>query len=468
MTDTPSTDERTTSALLLAGATILVGWALQFENGTYTGGALFFVTLALGMCAGAVASPGMKPRAEVALAVIAAGLLVNLVLLASAPPGVYIKLERTAWNIPFRVAIVAAGALAMAGLAKKPFLGRAHMPAVLAAFLLLGLWFLAISPDPHIDVWVFQRDGVDWLLAGKNPYVETYPNIYPRNTRLYAPEFIVDGRVTLFPYPPLPLFLAIPGRLLGDVRYSLLAAMVLAAAFIAYARPGRVARAAVALLLFTPRSFFVLEQAWTEPFVVALLAATAFVALRHRRLLGPCLGLFLASKQYVVAVVPLVMLLAGARRLDWRRTLPILVVAAVVALAVSLPLILWDVRAAVGDIFLAQISQPFRDDALSYLPWLKKLGVTPPGVWLSFVLLLACAGLALWRAPRNPAGFCAGVSLMFLTFFAFNKQAFCNYYYFVVGALCCALGLVPDVTPAATERRPTERHGKKGKAKRAR
>ena len=26
-----------------------------------------------------------------------------------------------------------------------------------------------------------------------------------------------------------------------------------------------------------------------------------------------------------------------------------------------------------------------------------------------------------------------------LGFFAFNKQAFCNYYYFVLGALCCAV-----------------------------
>ena len=26
-------------------------------------------------------------------------------------------------------------------------------------------------------------------------------------------------------------------------------------------------------------------------------------------------------------------------------------------------------------------------------------------------------------------------------FFAFNKQAFCNYYHLVIGALCCAAGV---------------------------
>jgi hypothetical protein len=32
------------------------------------------------------------------------------------------------------------------------------------------------------------------------------------------------------------------------------------------------------------------------------------------------------------------------------------------------------------------------------------------------------------------------VAFVFFAFFAFNKQAFCNYYSFVVGALCVALG----------------------------
>ena len=31
--------------------------------------------------------------------------------------------------------------------------------------------------------------------------------------------------------------------------------------------------------------------------------------------------------------------------------------------------------------------------------------------------------------------------LLLLAFFAFNKQAFCNYYHFVIGALCCAVAV---------------------------
>jgi hypothetical protein len=55
--------------------------------------------------------------------------------------------------------------------------------------------------------------------------------------------------------------------------------------------------------------------------------------------------------------------------------------------------------------------------------------------------------LALWRAPRTPAGFAAASALVFLVFFAFNKQAFTNYYSLVIGALCTAAAAarLPDV-----------------------
>ena len=46
--------------------------------------------------------------------------------------------------------------------------------------------------------------------------------------------------------------------------------------------------------------------------------------------------------------------------------------------------------------------------------------------------------------PRTPAGFAGGVALVYFAFFAFNKQAFENYYFFVIGALCCAVALTPE------------------------
>ena len=40
---------------------------------------------------------------------------------------------------------------------------------------------------------------------------------------------------------------------------------------------------------------------------------------------------------------------------------------------------------------------------------------------------------------RSPAGFAAGLTLVNLAFFAVNKQAFCNYYYFVICTCCWAV-----------------------------
>ena len=82
-----------------------------------------------------------------------------------------------------------------------------------------------------------------------------------------------------------------------------------------------------------------------------------------------------------------------------------------------------------------QLVQPFRDDALSFLVLFFHQPSLPP-LWLPFVPVIPAIVLSLWRLPRTPAGFAAAVTLINLAFFAFNKQAFCNYYFFVVGTAC--------------------------------
>jgi hypothetical protein len=59
---------------------------------------------------------------------------------------------------------------------------------------------------------------------------------------------------------------------------------------------------------------------------------------------------------------------------------------------------------------------------------------------VGFVVAAVVAALTLWRLPRTPAGFAYAVAATSLAFFAFNKQAFCNYYFFVAGAFAVALG----------------------------
>ena len=40
---------------------------------------------------------------------------------------------------------------------------------------------------------------------------------------------------------------------------------------------------------------------------------------------------------------------------------------------------------------------------------------------------------------RGPA---AGGAIVFLAFFSFAKQAFCNYYFMILGVICCAVAAI--------------------------
>ena len=323
------------------------------------------------------------------------------------------------------------------------------LPLLFAIHLALGVWTVRSSPLPKIDVFAFQQIGPEALLSGQNPYAVEMPDIYhgtqqERDRAVYGQGLAHDGKLRFgFPYPPLSLYFATAGyKLGGDHRYAQVVALTLAGVFVAYCRPGRVAALAAVLLLFTPRAFFILGRGWTEPFVVATLAAAVFCACRGWRILPVALGLFLASKQYLVFAVPAVYLLAPAPR-RWRDVGFLFVVAGVVAAAVSAPLVLWDWRAFVHSAGTVQKLAPFREDALSYLVWIYHRWGRQYDVGVALLAMLIGMAVALWRCPRDPAGFAAGLAMTFLPFIAFNKQAFANYYLFVIGALCCAVAATP-------------------------
>jgi hypothetical protein len=287
-----------------------------------------------------------------------------------------------------------------------------------------------------------------------------------------------------FPYPPVSLFLSTAGvKLAGDHRYAQAAALTLAGLLVAAARPGRWGALAALLLLFTPRAFFVLGRGWTEPFVVLFLAATLFCACRLPRLLPIALGLFLASKQYLAFALPLAWLLVpssaatgagitgaggsgmgdiGAgdadshrgRRRNRRAAFLLLGGALLVAAVVTAPLALWDVRAFVTSTFTAQADAPFREDALSWLVWFYDRTGIKLGAWVAFALALASLAACLKWCPRSPAGFAVGLLAVYLPFIAFNKQAFANYYLFVIGAAVCGLALLRPQTRSSIRSAP--------------
>jgi hypothetical protein len=443
------------TAVFFVCAQLALGQAVQVNRGTYHPAALAWLTCAVLACALAVTalSPPFrrfeKTAQSLVLWIAGAGFAYQVAQLMITPPKVASTHAREAMAAYFR-ALAFAAVLGGAGLSGRPWLAK-RVPWLLGAlYVYLGVWMIRADPNPFIDVHVFQRDGVTALLAGQNPHAMRYPDIYGGKSPFYGDGLSVNGQLQFgFPYPPPSLFLAALGQMLGgDHRYAQVVCVGLAGVLIAHARPGRIGHAAAALFLFTPRSLFVIDMAWTEPFLVFGLAATVLSALRWPRATPYLLGAFLAMKQYLVLALPLSWLLmpqgsSGSERARWALQ------ALAVACALVLPMALWDFSEFWRSVVALQLHQPFRSDALSYQVLWTRLGHPPPSPYWAFLAASIGIAISLWRLPRTAFGFAAGVCLTFLLFFAFNKQAFCNYYYFVIGALAVAVAALPELSPAA-------------------
>jgi hypothetical protein len=352
------------------------------------------------------------------------------------PPGFERVDLPTAWRVSSALTV----ALAITSLTRRPLFGRVHVPLLLAAFVVTGVWAVRRAPAPAIDVIEFQHEGYRALLAGSSPYSTTIPNLYEgREHMFYGPNLVVDGRVQVgYPYPAVNLLLAWPAHLAGDYRYALVVAIALAAGLIAYTHAGRGARLGAALLLTSPRAYYVCWFGWTEPFLAAALAGVIFCAVRAQGALPYLLGLFLATKQYAVLALPIVVWLYRPSEDAWAQARRAITIAVIVAAGLILPFALFDPRGFIDSVVLFQLQQPFRGDALSVLmtiPGGRDLGST-----LCVIGMLAALGACVWRSPRGAAGFAGSLAFITVIFFGFAKQAFWNYYFFVFTAMACAIG----------------------------
>jgi hypothetical protein len=435
-------------ALCLAVAAAALGYAIQENNGNFSPEA--FTRLNVAMLFGLLAVCWPRVRAierqgeKLPMVVLGLALGWNFCCLLTKVPGIYLR-PNAAWGglAWFFGGVGFAAFLSGAGLCYPSWLGRWRLPLLFAVHLFLGVWLINTSPNPFIDVHVFQREATTALLHGSNPYAITPVNIYGDNTPFYGPGVSQNGHLLFgYPYLPFTLLMALPGQLFwGDYRYMQLLAITGAGALMSYARPGRLAQTAAALYMFTPRVFFVLEQGWTEPYIVLALAAVVFALCRgHQRLLPYLVGLFFASKQYVVFTFPALELLFASGT-PWREKGRFLLKGVGVGVLITLPFVLWSFTAFWRSVVIWQTIQPYRKEALDYLSWAFGDVAQIPS-WAQ--LLAPIAGLtvgavAVWRVGRTAAGYGLATAMAAIAFFAFSKQAFCNYYFFGVGALCVAL-----------------------------
>jgi hypothetical protein len=302
-----------------------------------------------------------------------------------------------------------------------------------------------------MDVWWAQQKGLEALAGGSSPYSSGFQDIYGGGA--YYPPCVRDGseiRVG-FPYPPVAMLFALPSfAVAGDLRFGNAVAIAIAGVLVGHLARTRTAALAGLALLFSPRVFYVVESGWSEPAAIALFAATVWCALCALRFLPLALGLAATSKQTMPLILGLAPLLATQlRALRGRRgALVLVLLGPAVSLAAILPDLDGFLRSAV--VFPAEV--PLRTDVLSYPALLAHaFGLRSSGlaVGLGFGAGALAALVMLWRAPRTPAGFAAATGAALLAFYAFNKFAACNYYFFVTAALLCAVGAcAPDDEPS--------------------
>jgi uncharacterized membrane protein len=422
-----------TFALGMAAAAWLTGAAIHWNNGYYDPWAMLLITAAIVIGAWACLTrpaPGIESLSgSVVVVTLAAAIAIDVVLMW----------QRAAAN-PIVVAGIAA--LGVLGVVQAFDLRTLRLPLVgvmLGAFWIVASATVRLNPSPHIDVLMFQQMGAASLLDGENPYEDRYPNFYEANPEFYGPGVVdVNRHLTVgLPYPPLSLVLTLPGYVLGrDSRYADIAAVVASAGLMFLSGASRWTGLMAALFLLTPRALFLIEYAWTETIFAFTFSLMMFCAIRWRRGLPYALGLFLATKQYSVFALPFVPLLLGrtGRRRDAVR---LVTLGLAVAAVVTLPFFLWNPQAFWRSVVVFQFLQPLREDSLSHVVWIHKYFPGVPGLpSISFLVLAVMAALLWWQRQPTPAYFAGAVGVTHLALFAFSKQAFANYYYFVITALC--------------------------------
>ncbi len=447
--------------LLLAYAALEL--ALFRSYGRLDPVALTLVVLALAFSiAGVRASWPAKLEADVRripLLVLCGLIAFQLALLLFTPVETLFELDVPLG--PFRAGAGVAAALLICYPLR--LLPRGRFFALLAAYLWMGASLILASPRPNIDLWHFRQHACALLLRGENPYAADYPNIYTEERHIfggfqpYAAQEMKNGRVLSYPYPPLTLVLDLPGYVAGDVRWSLLGAMSLAAllmrALVRRMTPAAINLApqpppspspirrggqvfpelVIVLLLLSPAGFSIIERGWIDPYLVLAAAGCGWALAANRSgWVQVATAGVLAAKQYGVFWLPALWATGRCRLRD-------LAFAMGLAFLTLVPFLLWDAQSMWQGLVAFHWQRPPQKQALALPAAIAaQTGYVLPGM-LAPLAALAVGGAVAVLAARRLTTLFAGSATVFLVFFFLNKWAFLNYYWFVMALLSLAV-----------------------------
>ena len=292
--------------------------------------------------------------------------------------------------------------------------------------------------DLGLDVYWMHREAGEALAAGENPYTDA---VTVSNGSPFAPEgAVIEG----YPYPPVVVgtYAATAGgmdpRLVSGVAW--LAVLIwLGNRAIRRGRQGGTDYAMFMLLAGLAVWPVVWFASWTEPLSVALFLLTALWWRRRPNASAMVLGLLLASKQYFIFLVPLILFHKDDAR--WRRLWLSVGVATATVLVGLLP----DPDAFVAATILNLTGIGNRPDTQSLSGLLASSGIDfylSSAAWIAIGLAVVTL-LALRSRPGSAADFVARAALgLGIAFFL--GQAFPNYWFFILALLAIATTLFDE------------------------
>ena len=316
------------------------------------------------------------------------------------------------------IAFVVAG-LASAWTRRHPLATGA---TVIVIALLTGISLIHDVKDVGIDVVQLHRQAAMALAGGENPYGASVS--VPNGSPDVPPGSMIVG----YPYPPVAaLVYASSTWLLGDPRWASLALwIVLAGCGLLLFRGRQDAGSVLPFLLLSvlPGWAMMLRTGWTEMLSAALIAVAA-VTWKRPVVSGIALGAALASKQYLIVALPIILFYRGD---GWRNRSA---AAFATATLCVLPAFAWSPGDAWRSMVVFHALTSFRADSSSFAGVLALLGIhwSPP-VWIGLGVSLTLTSL-LARRAAGPGGLWRAMAAGLAAFLLLSSQAMPNYWFLV-------------------------------------
>jgi len=185
---------------------------------------------------------------------------------------------------------------------KYRFIANQELIETLGIFgvgLVVRVVTILVNPNPPIDVLPLCSQAIDYLLQGVNPYTVTYS---------IPPELIMyPNLLGGCPYPPLMLWLLMPGHVLfQDLRFSILVADLFVGFLLYMFSDDKNLGAFMATLyILNPLGTQILKFAWNESILALFLLLTLFYWKNGKKDISCVfLGLSLGIKQFAIVFTP--------------------------------------------------------------------------------------------------------------------------------------------------------------------